>query len=180
MFSLMPSRDVGKLYVSIFVLTASLASISGWAQVTGSAMTGSVKDSTGAIVPDATVTIKNIESGQTRTVNTDANGNYTVPSLAVGQYEIDAEKSGFKQAVRRGVNLVVGQQAVVNITLEVGNVEQQVTVTAEAPLVNTTVSSTPDWSTAGTLCLVHQVLSLECFGQHPQESEDLRLSISSI
>jgi hypothetical protein len=60
----------------------------------------------------------------------------------VGQYEVSTEKIGFKQAVRRGITLVVAQQAVVNLTLEVGNVVERVTVTAEAALVNTTLSST--------------------------------------
>ena len=111
------------------------------AQVTAS-MTGSVKDATGAVIPEATVTIKHVETGTTRTAQTDAGGNYSIPSLPVGEYEVSAEKAGFKQVVRKGITLVVGQQAVVNLALEVGSVEQQVTVSAEAPLVNTTLSST--------------------------------------
>ena len=112
-----------------------------WAQVTAS-ITGTVKDTSGAIIPGAKVTIKHVETGTTRAVDTDAGGNYSASSLPVGQYEVMAERDGFKEAVRQGITLVVGQQAVVNITLEVGNVQQQVTVTAEAPLVNTTLSST--------------------------------------
>jgi hypothetical protein len=112
-----------------------------WAQVTAS-ITGTVRDTSGAIVPGASVTVKHLETGATRTAETDASGNYSVPSLAIGQYELSVEKSGFKQQVRSGVTLAVSQKAVVNITLEVGNVEQRVTVMAEAPLVNTTLSST--------------------------------------
>jgi len=93
-------------------------------------------------VPDAAVTVRHVESGLTRTAVTDANGNFSVQALPVGQYEVTVEKAGFKQAVRRGVTLVVGQQAVLNLTLEVGEVVQQVTVTGEAPLVNTTLSPT--------------------------------------
>src|SRR5450759_2592186 len=91
-----------------------------WAQVTAS-ITGTVKDTSGAVVPSATVTVKNLESGLTRTAETDANGSYSVPSLPVGQYEVDTEKAGFKQGIRRGITLAVAQQAVVNLTLEVGN-----------------------------------------------------------
>jgi hypothetical protein len=112
-----------------------------WAQVTAS-ITGTVRDSTGAVMAGAAVTVKHTESGLVRTAETDQNGDYTVPSLPVGQYEVSAEKTGFKQAVRQGINLVVAQQAVVNLTLEVGNVVEKVTVTAEASLVNTTLSST--------------------------------------
>src|SRR5450759_2721541 len=112
-----------------------------WAQVTAS-ITGTVKDTSGAVVPSAAITVKNLALGMTRTAETDANGSYSIPSLPVGQYEVTTEKTGFKQEVRRGITLVVAQQAVVNLTLEVGKVTQQVTVTEEAPLVNTTLAST--------------------------------------
>jgi hypothetical protein len=112
-----------------------------WSQTTAS-MKGTVKDTSGAIVPDATVTAKNIETGLTRTATTDANGSYNVVALPVGPYEVIAEKPGFKQTVRKGLNLVVGQEVALDLALEVGAVEQQVTVTAEAPLVNTTLSPT--------------------------------------
>jgi carboxypeptidase family protein len=112
-----------------------------WAQVTAS-ITGTVRDTSGAIVPGAAVTVKHVETGATRAVETDASGNYSAASLPVGQYEVSVEKSGFKQQIRRGITLVVGQQAVVNLTLEIGDVQQQVMVMAEAPLVNTTTSST--------------------------------------
>ena len=59
----------------------------------------------------------------------------------MGPQEVRAEKTGFKAAVRTGVNLAVGQEAVVNLRLEVGEFSQQITVSAEAPLVNTTTAS---------------------------------------
>src|SRR3989475_1549809 len=113
----------------------------GWGQVTAS-ITGVVRDVSGAVVPGAAVTVQQVETGTTRTAQTDEDGNYWSPSLPVGQYEVDVQKTAFKQQVRSGITLAVGQQAVVNITLEVGDVEQRVNVTAEAPLVNTTLSST--------------------------------------
>src|SRR2546428_4944072 len=113
----------------------------GWGQVTAS-ITGVVRDVSGAVVPGAAVSVQHVETGTTRTAQTDANGNYSVPSLPVGQYEVDVQRTAFKQQVRSGITLAVGQQAVVNITLEVGDIEQRVNVTAEAPLVNTTLSST--------------------------------------
>ena len=79
-------------------------------------------------------------NGSHATVTSDDSGNYRVLSLPVGRYEIKAEKAGFKAAVQAGIDLVVGQQAVVNLKLEVGQVQQEVTVTAEAPLVNTTTT----------------------------------------
>src|SRR5206468_1023873 len=73
---------------------------------------------------------------------TSENGGYSLPLLPVGPYELSANLPGFKPQVRRGINLSVGQDAVINLTLEVGGVAEKVTVTEEAPLVNTTVSST--------------------------------------
>jgi hypothetical protein len=113
----------------------------GWAQVSGS-IKGTVKDTSGAIVPDAAITVKHTETGLSRNATTDAGGNYVLAALPVGQYEVTAEKAGFKQTIRQGVHLVVGQQLVLDLALEIGAVEQQVTITAEAPLVNTTLSST--------------------------------------
>ena len=115
---------------------------SGFAQGFTATITGSVKDASGAILEGALITSTHIESGQKRTAFADASGRYTIPSLPVGAYEVTAEKVGFKQEVQRGINLAVGQEAVIDLTLQVGNVEQKVTVMAEAPLVNTTLAST--------------------------------------
>ncbi|PYU17882.1 MAG: TonB-dependent receptor, partial [Acidobacteria bacterium] len=105
-------------------------------------ITGTVKDTSGAAVPGAAVTVKHLETGLTRAVEADAAGNYSIASLPVGEYELTAEQMGFQREVRRGINLVVGQEAVVNLTLQVGSIVQQVTVTEAAPLVNTTTVST--------------------------------------
>jgi hypothetical protein len=122
---------------------AALSLLAGivWGQVTAS-ITGTVRDVSGAVISGVIMTVSHTESGLVRTVVTDSNGNFAVPSLPVGGYEVSTEKSGFKRALRRGINLVVAQQAVVNLTLEVGNVVEQVTVMAEAAIVNTTLSST--------------------------------------
>jgi len=110
------------------------------AQVTGS-ISGIVQDTSGAAVPNATVTVRSLETGATRTILTGDIGSYRALSLPVGQYEIRAEKEGFKTAVRTGIDLVVGQAAAVNLNLEVGAARQEVTVMSEAPLVDT--STTP-------------------------------------
>jgi hypothetical protein len=106
------------------------------------AISGSVRDASGAVIPQATVTVRNTETGLTRITETGANGNYSLPSLPVGPYELTVEKPGFRQLVRSGITLSVAQEAVLNLTLEVGNVTQTVEVTGEAPLVNTTLAST--------------------------------------
>jgi Carboxypeptidase regulatory-like domain/TonB-dependent Receptor Plug Domain len=105
------------------------------------AISGHVEDPSSVGVGGATVTVKNLETGEVRTVTTDATGNFRVLSLALGLHEVKIEKTGFKAAVRTGINLEVGQDAVVSLRLELGEIAQAVTVTDDAPLVNTTTSS---------------------------------------
>jgi hypothetical protein len=127
-----------RLVVGILLLAAGMPA--AWAQVS-SAISGKIEDPSGAAISAATVTVKSLETGATRTMTTDESGNYKILSLPVGPQEIKVEKAGFKTAVRLGINLVVEQEAVVNFRLEVGALNQVFTVTAEAPLVNTTTSS---------------------------------------
>src|SRR6266853_2086849 len=105
-------------------------------------ITGTVRDASGAAVPESALTLRHVDTGQTRTVQSDTRGAYSVPSLPVGEYEVTAERMGFRREVRRGINLAVAQEAVVDLTLQVGSIDQEVTVTGEAPLVNTTLAST--------------------------------------
>jgi hypothetical protein len=111
-----------------------------WAQVAAS-ISGRVEDATGAGVGGATVTVKSLETGATRTVTTSESGDFRVLALPLGPQEVKAEKTGFKSAVRTGIRLDVAQEAVVNLQLEVGEFAQQVVVSAETPLVNTTTAS---------------------------------------
>jgi len=110
------------------------------AQVTGS-ISGTVTDSSGAGIPHASVTITDLETGQGRTLSTDDRGAYRVLALPVGRYEVKAEQSGFKTAVRTGISLVVAQEAAVDVTLQVGEATQQVAVSAEAPLVDVSTTA---------------------------------------
>src|SRR3989454_4928286 len=120
----------------------ALGSCLVFAQGSTATISGVVRDATGAVLPGATVTARHIESGLTRTGGTNESGDYKMPSLPVGPYELTVDLPGFRQQVRRGINLNVGQEAVVNLTLEVGAAAELVTVTDEAPIVNTTLSST--------------------------------------
>src|SRR5437867_4375321 len=105
------------------------------------AIYGFVHDTTGAVIQGTTVTAKHTETGLTRTVQTNEEGGYTMQQLPVGSYEITAEKPGFRQQVRSGITLVVAQEAVVNLTLDVGDLAEKITVTEDIPIVNTTLSS---------------------------------------
>ena len=132
----LPIRLAGIL--AVIALTSGLV----FGQEFSATMSGVAHDAGGGVVPGVSVTAKHTDSGLTRTVITNETGSYRMPALPVGEYEVTAGLSGFKQQVRRGINLVVTQEAVVNFTLEVGDLKENVTVTEDAPLVNTTLSST--------------------------------------
>lgn len=112
-----------------------------WAQLPTATILGTVRDSSGAAVPGAQLTARNMQTDETRTTVSQADGSYRFDALPVGRYEVHAEHEGFQTEVRSGLLLEVTQEAVVNITLQVGQVQQTVSVTAEAPLVNTTSGS---------------------------------------
>ena len=120
----------------VFALTLSPA----WAQVTSATVLGTVTDSTGGVLPGVDVTITHLDTNSVRMGLTDDTGRYRVPQLALGAYEVRAELTGFQTAVRQGLNLNLGQEAVVNLTLSVGSITEQVIVTGAAPLVETTSS----------------------------------------
>jgi hypothetical protein len=109
------------------------------AQVTAS-IAGVVTDPSGAPIAAATVTTKNLETGALRNAMTDGTGRYLVLALPVGQYEVRATKAGFKEAVRSGIELAIGQEARVDLNLQVGAVATQVIVASDASIVSTTTS----------------------------------------
>jgi Carboxypeptidase regulatory-like domain/TonB-dependent Receptor Plug Domain len=127
---------------SIFLWLAAFAWCAAPAAAQSTAaISGQVDDATGAAIGDATVTIKDLETGATRVVTTDMSGNFRILSLPIGQQEVKAEKAGFRPEVRTGISLEVGQEAVVNFRLELGQIAEAVTVLEAAPAVNTTPSS---------------------------------------
>ena len=93
---------------------------------------GQVKDASGAVVAGAKITARNTDTGQTRTAVSGDDGSYRLDALPVGNYEITAEKTGFKTEVQSGLTLT-SQEAVANFTIQVGEMSQTVAVTAEAP-----------------------------------------------
>ena len=129
--------------VALFVLGLVLfvAAVPVFAQLPTGTILGTLKDPTGAVVPGATVTAQNAETGTTRSISTDETGAYRLAALPVGHYDLKVEASGFKLTTQKGLVLDVGQEAVLNFALEVGTTAEQVVVTGEAPLVNTTTAS---------------------------------------
>jgi len=130
----------GFLYLTVLLLAAFPARVA-FAQLPTATILGVAKDASGAVIPDVAITARNTGTGQTRTATTSQDGSYRLSALPVGQYEVRAEHGGFQTEVRGGLTLDVSQEAVLNFTLQVGAVEQTVSVSADAPLVNTTTGS---------------------------------------
>jgi hypothetical protein len=123
-----------------FFLLAGVFSICAFAQSDRATITGRVVDPSEAAVSNATVTVTNQETGIRNTTRTNESGNYSVPQLVVGRYEISVEAPGFRRQVRRDVELNVAQTLALDVTLQVGQVEQVLEVTAAAPLLETGTS----------------------------------------
>jgi hypothetical protein len=100
--------------------------------VVGGSITGTVKDDSGAAIPEAKLIVKNRETGTERRAVTDQAGRYAIFSVAIGRYEVLAEKAGFTTGRRTGIELVVGQTVSIDLTLPVGEIQQAITI-EEAP-----------------------------------------------
>jgi len=105
------------------------------AQVAGATLSGTVTDQSGGVVPQATISLKNIATGITRSNTTSTAGFYSAPNLLPGSYEVRAEAQGFSSQVQTGIKLTVGEQQILNFTLQVGQMTQTVEVNTEAPTV---------------------------------------------
>src|SRR5579871_3731923 len=102
---------------------------------------GRVVDQTGAVLPNATVTVSNSSAGVTRTTVTNAEGLYSVPALVPGNYDVKADAQGFTPAQRRGVELLTGATLTVDLSMALGEVRQAVSVEATAALVESSQST---------------------------------------
>ena len=127
------SAICGSVFAVVF-LWGTLA----YGQTTAGTILGVVSDESGARLPGVTVTITHLDTGIVRSVTTDESGRYRAPALGLGNYDVKAELTGFRTEVRKGIQLTVAAEVVVNLSLSVGTVTEQVQVSVESPLVETT------------------------------------------
>ena len=122
-----------------FAIAALLGAASAHAQSTAAngAIEGTVVDNSGGVLPGVTVTVSNTETGTTRSVVTNESGLYRATLLPLGAYRVAAELQGFKKFEQVGVTVGAGQTANVNVRLEVGDLNEVISVTADAPVVDT-------------------------------------------
>jgi len=133
------------------LLCATLVCTSVLAQSVGATLQGTITDQQGGLMPGAMVIVKNLETGWTREQATDDRGWFRLPALPPGRYEMRVELAGFATQVRSGFTLTTGQEATVNLTLQVETMRETVTVTGESPLVETTRNTLGTAVTRNTL-----------------------------
>jgi hypothetical protein len=121
--------------LALLILLASAA-----VSQTTANLTGTVVDATGAVLSGARISARQMDTGLIREVRTNATGRFAVPNLPPGQYELRAEAPKFRPLVRKGLELTVGETVELNLTLDVGAAESEVTVTAHAAPVNVSTS----------------------------------------
>ena len=138
-FPVMPVLNPRKIVMAAAMMVMMAAA--AVAQQETAVLTGVVRDASGGMVPGATVTVTNAETGIATTTVTADDGAYTVPSLRPGTYDVAVEIAGFSRSVRRGVVLQVAQVARLDVTLQTGAVSESVEVTGGAPLLETQTSS---------------------------------------
>src|SRR5215470_10878338 len=119
-------------------LMALLASAIALGQTTTATLSGVVRDASGALVPNVKITARNASTGATRDTTTDSEGRYSLTNLGPGQYEVRAERAGFKTAAQSGVILTVGGATVLDLTVQIGEVSEVVEVKQEEPLIEPT------------------------------------------
>ena len=122
------------------VLMGIIFSSIALAQGTTATLNGVVSDPAGATISGAQVEVQNVGTNFTQTVETNDSGLYSVSQLLPGEYKVTVQKTGFQKSVQTGVTLTVGQVGTLNIALEVGDVKETVTVTANAELINVTTA----------------------------------------
>lgn len=155
----------------LILLTFSCLSLS--AQEFRSSIAGVVTDSQGKVVMDALVVIRSTDTGAIFRTKTDSRGEYIAPSLAPGKYEVHVESSSFRAFLQNGIILQASEQSLVNVVLLVGDVSQEVIVSADAPIVDASNAA------IGQVITTREVEDLPQNGRTPVVLAQLALGVSS-
>jgi len=148
--------------IAVLFLSAVLCTMPLVAQFTTASLAGTIVDTSGAVMPGATVTVSNVDTGLTVSVTTEPTGAYLFSRLPIGNYQLTVETAGFSTYIQAGITLTVNQVASQDVTLQVGQVSEQVTVEAEAELLVTRTA------TAGQLIDQKRIVELPLNGRRPE------------
>jgi hypothetical protein len=130
--------------VSLGALALLLTAATAWAQLSTAELSGRVTDTSGAVLPGVTVTMTQTDTQATRTAVTDADGTYVIANLPTGPYRLEVSLQGFRSYVQNGIVLQVGATPTINVSLELGNVAETITVEGAAPLIDVKSSGIKD------------------------------------
>src|SRR4030081_2906383 len=150
------TKTVLSFIAFLALVFSALLPATAHAQVAGATLSGTVSDQSGGFLPQATVAVRNIATDITRSTTTSSAGFYSVPNLLPGSYDVKASAQGFSTHLATGVTLTVGEQQVLNFTLQVGQMTQTVEVSTEAPnveLASSSISATVNSTTVRELPL---------------------------
>jgi len=139
-----------RLFFCVVLVCCLWTPVAMKAQVVGGSVSGTVMDAAGALVPSASVSIANVDTGVVSSVSTNSQGAFNVPNLLPGNYQATVVAPGFEKAVVKGIVLTVGLQQMLNIKLKVGNLSEDVMVTSATPelqLSSSTISGTVEGKT---------------------------------
>ena len=133
-------RRVGRVRYLILLVFACLLGLtpSATAQSESGVIAGTVRDAQGGVLPGATITLRNVESGVMRTATSESNGTYRLPGLPPGRYALTAELPGFANAAVTDLTITIGLELQRDLTMALQSIQETVSVTAEAPVVETT------------------------------------------
>src|SRR6201988_3181366 len=148
-----------RVVIFLMLVAALLATSSASAQSTATVQ-GTVTDSKGAVLPNATVIVRNKNTSNERTTQTDSDGNYQVAALPVGLYSIEVRVQGFKTGVADQVTLEVAKIVVQNFQMDVGAISEQVSVSSDVPVIETATTS------VGTVINQRTVQEIPLNGRH--------------
>src|SRR5687767_6188191 len=155
-------RVLRQLFHAAAIVLLATAIVQGQAGSTAQ-ITGTVRDQSGGVLPGVDVTVTQTETGFTRSAVTDENGNYTLTSLPIGPYRLQAMLSGFRTYQQTGIVLQVGSNPVIPVAMALGDLTETVSVEAAAPLVETRNPS------IGTVIENERVEELPLNGRNPVE-----------
>ena len=131
-------RNLVSRWCFLALLFVPLVTSSAWAQTFTGGLRGAVRDANG-VVPGATVTLTNDENGATRDAVSNEEGQYNFAAVPPGNYTVKAELTGFRTYENKGIRIAAQQFVTLDIALEVGTLQETITVTGAAPLIDTSI-----------------------------------------
>ena len=150
------------------------AALTGWAQVDTATVTGTIRDSTGAVVPNVTVLATEMDTGIKVTAKSNGDGNYVITPLKIGRYSISAEGAGFQTEKRENIVLNIQQNLRLDFQLQVGSVVQTTEVSGHAPVLDTESAS------LGNVVAAEQVEGLPLNGRRYTDLAELTSGVSKV